>query len=50
MASKDLQKERYDKCKSCEYYVKFTTQCKKCGCITKLKVTLDNQKCPIGKW
>jgi hypothetical protein len=42
--------KRYDLCKSCEHFIKATTQCTKCGCIMKAKTTLKIAECPIGKW
>jgi len=50
VADKELADKRMEVCKSCEHFVKFTTQCKRCGCITKLKTKLANQHCPLGKW
>jgi hypothetical protein len=47
---KDIAQERYNKCKECEHFSKITTQCKKCHCIMKLKVTLSDSTCPVGKW
>lgn len=41
---------RLDICKSCEHYISLTTQCKKCGCVMKLKTALPFSECPIGKW
>lgn len=42
--------KRYNLCKSCDHFVKLTTQCTKCGCIMKVKTTLLKAECPIGKW
>lgn len=41
---------RLEICKSCPEFIKLTTQCKKCGCIMKLKTVLKHATCPIGKW
>ena len=49
-ASAELQEKRLDICSTCEHLIKFTHQCKKCGCFMKLKVKLKNASCPIGKW
>jgi len=46
----DLVDARLDICKNCEFYRARTNQCKKCGCFMKLKATLENAKCPLGKW
>jgi hypothetical protein len=45
-----VQDERYSICKSCPEFIDLTTQCKKCGCIMKLKTKLEKAVCPIGKW
>lgn len=49
LASKDLQKHRYEICKSCD---SFTTLkiCQKCACIMPLKVKLIDAECPLKKW
>jgi hypothetical protein len=45
-----LQEQRYSICKSCPEFINLTTQCKKCGCIMKLKTKLSLAQCPINKW
>ena len=42
--------ERYEICKSCEWFRSVIKQCKKCGCIMSLKTKLKTAKCPIRKW
>ncbi len=37
-------------CNSCLYYVKGTSQCKKCGCFMTAKTRLKQSQCPVGKW
>lgn len=49
-SKEELAKYRFEICESCEFFRKKTKQCKKCGCFMKLKTTLENAKCPIGKW
>jgi hypothetical protein len=49
-ASDSLQERRYSICKSCPEFIDLTTQCKKCGCIMKLKTKLSAAQCPINKW
>jgi len=46
----ELAQYRLEICKGCEWYRKNTNQCKKCGCFMKLKTSLANAKCPLGKW
>ena len=48
--SESVQEERYSICKKCPEFIGLTTQCKKCGCFMKLKTTLAEARCPIGKW
>lgn len=49
-SSEELGEYRLEICRSCDYYRKKTNQCQLCGCFMKLKTTLENAKCPIGKW
>lgn len=42
--------KRLDVCKNCEFYIKLTHQCKKCGCIMNVKTKLAHATCPMGKW
>jgi hypothetical protein len=37
-------------CQQCPEFIKLTTQCKKCGCIMKLKTKLELATCPLEKW
>ena len=46
----DLAKYRLEICHTCDFYRPKTNQCKKCGCFMKLKTSLANAKCPLGKW
>lgn len=45
-----VSKTRMDICKSCPEFVRLTNQCKKCGCFMEIKTTMEQAKCPIGKW
>ena len=45
-----VREERIDACNNCEFLIKFTKQCKKCGCFMKVKTTIPWASCPIGKW
>jgi hypothetical protein len=49
-ASDEAQVKRFKICKACPELIKLTSQCKKCGCIMKLKTKLEQAVCPIGKW
>lgn len=46
----ELAQYRLEICKGCEHFRKLSLTCRKCGCFMKLKTTLENAKCPIGKW
>jgi len=46
----ELSEYRLEICRGCPEYRPKTNQCKKCGCFMKLKTTLLNARCPIGKW
>jgi hypothetical protein len=49
-ANEEKENERLSLCNECPELIKLTTQCKKCGCIMKLKTKLELAVCPIGKW
>lgn len=49
-ASQDLAQERYEICKSCEYFNVVSKTCKKCGCFMVAKTKLLNTSCPMNKW
>jgi hypothetical protein len=51
----DILDKRWDECSNCEYLIKATNQCKKCGCFMKMgdnfvKIKVATASCPIGKW
>lgn len=46
----EIIKKRFDTCTQCEFFIRVTTQCKKCGCFMKAKTKLEHAKCPVGKW
>jgi hypothetical protein len=47
---KEIAQARYDICKKCDKFLSVTAQCQKCGCFMKLKVKIQNAKCPLEKW
>lgn len=49
-SDKDLVEQRLDICRECKYLNKTLMKCTKCGCFMKLKSTLHQAKCPVGKW
>lgn len=46
----DIAQSRFDICKVCPELIPVTQQCKKCGCMMKLKTQLPHATCPLGKW
>ena len=50
IASDSVIEERIAICESCEFYIKSTTNCKKCGCFMKIKTKFKGLSCPIQKW
>jgi hypothetical protein len=46
----ELMEARLEICKMCEFYKAKTNRCGKCNCFMKLKTTLKDAKCPVGKW
>jgi hypothetical protein len=49
-SDKQLIESRLVICNSCEWFNKRLAKCKKCGCFMKLKTTLQDAACPMGKW
>lgn len=49
-SSEELAAERLTICRSCEFFRKGNQTCMKCGCFMKLKTTLSQAACPVGKW
>jgi|APGre2960657373_1045057.scaffolds.fasta_scaffold584835_1 uncharacterized paraquat-inducible protein A len=43
-------KHRLSICNACEFLIKKTGRCGQCGCFVSLKVKLNFEECPIGKW
>lgn len=48
--SDEIKDQRMSICNDCEHLIKFTKQCKKCGCFMHLKTKLAPAFCPVGKW
>jgi len=44
----EQSKARLAICGGCDQWT--GTTCKMCGCFTKLKVKIPEEKCPLGKW
>lgn len=45
-----IQQKRLDICKACPEFIRFTHQCKKCGCLMDAKTKLADATCPLNKW
>jgi hypothetical protein len=48
--SNEVAETRYKICINCPKIVPVTRQCLECGCFMKIKTTLPNAECPLGKW
>ena len=46
----DIIDKRWDECQKCEFLIKPTNNCKKCGCFMKIKTRIGASTCPEGKW
>lgn len=61
-ASQSVVNQRLATCVQCEYFDRYYSgmpagvaviladKCMKCGCKVKLKASVVNQQCPLGKW
>ena len=49
-SDKELAKSRLAICNTCPAFNKRLAKCTKCGCFMRLKTTLRQASCPIGKW
>lgn len=50
LVSAEVQKERLEVCKGCEYYDPEQLRCRHCGCFLEQKVKWALDSCPIEKW
>jgi hypothetical protein len=50
LTTKEKAVERFMTCLDCERLLRPTYNCKECGCFMKIKVKLESQSCPLGKW
>ena len=49
-SDRELIESRLSICNTCPAFNKRLAKCKKCGCFMKLKTTLQEASCPLGKW
>ena len=48
--SEKVKQERLSACESCEFFLKLSRNCIKCGCFMDAKTGLPHATCPVGKW
>lgn len=48
--SDEVKQERLSACESCEFFLKLSRNCLKCGCFMDAKTGLPHASCPVGKW
>jgi hypothetical protein len=46
----ETAQNRFETCLNCEFLIKMTKTCKKCGCFMQAKTKLADASCPVGKW
>lgn len=46
----EIKSVRISACESCEFFMKLSRQCVKCGCFMDMKTTLPHAFCPVHKW
>ena len=49
-SDQELVEYRLSICNECPMLNKRLMKCKQCGCFMKLKSTLRQASCPMGKW
>lgn len=50
LAPSCVQQARFDKCSNCPLVSEDGFQCTVCSCLVLAKVSLAQEKCPVGKW
>lgn len=48
--NENIEKERYDLCKSCEQFSETLKLCMVCKCFMPGKVKIGFSSCPLDKW
>lgn len=49
-ATLDLARTRIGICYECSELDLITSQCRKCWCFVRLKVSWQTERCPLSKW
>jgi hypothetical protein len=50
MVDEAVKLARLDTCHACEFFIRDSERCSKCGCFMKTKTAFKKATCPIGKW
>lgn len=45
-----IVERRWSICRACDKFDAEHTRCRVCGCRMQIKISWDDQRCPIGKW
>ena len=51
--SEEIRNERYETCKSCQFFIEDSKRCSECGCFMEAKTWIGgdpDQLCPKQKW
>lgn len=48
--SDEASAARYGICEQCPQFIGLSQQCKDDGALLRVKITLQDAKCPLGKW
>lgn len=49
-APEDVQEQRWEVCRSCEFFDAKAERCRHCGCFLKAKIRFTLDSCPLQKW
>lgn len=49
-SAQDKAKARIEICNRCNLLNKDSGRCEECGCFVTIKVKMDFEQCPLGKW
>jgi|GEM_PF-6432345 hypothetical protein len=48
--SGDVFQQRFETCKSCEFFNEAKIKCNECGCDLIVKMSDSLESCPVNKW
>lgn len=49
-ANEDVINKRLEICDNCDFKIRESNRCGKCGCFLGAKTKWESSSCPIGKW